>query len=993
MPIPQPRRSAVPLPLAILAVLALLGTACSRETALSSGQSSDVSLQLRGDDAPRSPEGARVEADVALSVRAARDVAGTPASLEADLRGAARAWLEAALASGLPAAREADPAPLRESLASLGLELASARVTRLQVEGTQRRDELAPTTDLEIMIIGLDAYDWDIADPLLAAGRLPVLQGLIERGTKARLQTIPPVLSPVIWTSMASSRHPQDHGILDFLGTDAKGNAVPVTSNLRRVKAFWNVLSEAEVETGVVGWWATWPAEPVRGFMVSDRVAYQLFHLDEKDLPTAGKVHPPGLWSEIEPLVVRPRDIGPEEIRPFLSPAPGDLDAQDRELLGQFSSILAQARTYAAIGLHLHETRKPRVAAYYFEAPDTACHLFMRYAPPPLPEVERARQQRYQAIVDRTYEYHDRILGRFLEKANEKTVVLVVSDHGFRSGAARPTRDSRVNTPTAADWHERMGMLVAAGPGIRKGHEIAEASILDVFPTMLALLGMPVAEDLAGRVWEDALTPEFLAAHPVRRIPTFETGEAPSEQVFAETSAEDRAILEQLVAIGYVSPAALGAPQQGGDSEGAPAAGGATGQAAANAFNNLGTILLQQGDLEAAEEEFRKVVELAPDFAPGHVNLAQVLVRIGRSEDASRALQRALELDPANPRALALQASLQLSAGRAKEAEAMARAAVERDPRSSAAWFTLGQVLDARGSSEDARAAYAKAAEFDPDNPEPLNAIGNSFEAAGDWASAAAHYDRALKTDPTFAAAYNNLALQQQRMGQRAQALATYEEGRRRLPSSSILLNNLATWHHLEAQEHLARARDLQGRDAAGSAAARKQGEESAARAEALYREAMDANALDASPHNNLGALQGELGLPEEQLRNYLRAVEIDPQYADAWHNIGLWHSQRNAWSEAHEAFDKALAARPGLEQSLQMDAFALVQLGRHAEARARLESALKSRPSAGLLMTLGSVLESEGRRDEACRRFREALRLAPQAQDLRQRIEASCGR
>src|SRR6185369_13518801 len=105
--------------------------------------------------------------------------------------------------------------------------------------------------------------------------------------------------------------------------------------------------------------------------------------------------------------------------------------------------VQAQARTYAAIALRLHDQIHPRVGAYYFESPDTTCHLFMRYAPPALPEIDPAKQRRYAPVVDRTYEFHDRLLARFLEAADEHTVVMVVSDHGFRSGEARPAHDSR----------------------------------------------------------------------------------------------------------------------------------------------------------------------------------------------------------------------------------------------------------------------------------------------------------------------------------------------------------------------------------------------------------------------------------------------------------------------------------------------------------------------------------------------------------------------
>lgn len=985
-PLPRPWRAPAPLARAGILALALglgscrpersgeIGPRAPGDAATAATQDGRLVLAYDG-DGPRTREGARLLATVELAT--------SPAASAEAAREPVRAWLERALQrGGMDAGRAAAASDLAPELKAAGLDLISARVTRLEVPGDAQRAALAPTTEVRIVLVGLDGLDWDIAQPLMDAGRMPALSALAARGTRARLQSIAPILSPVVWTSMATGRRPQDHGILDFLGTDAKGGVVPVTSNLRRVKAFWNVMSDASVETAVVGWWATWPAEPVRGVIVSDRVAYQLFGLDQREPPSAGKVFPAKEWKELEPLVVRPRDIVPRDVEPFLSPSPSRMDAQDKELIEQFAGVLAQSRTYAAIGLHLESQRRPRVGAYYFGATDTAAHLFMRYAPPPLPEIDAGRQQRYRAMVDRVYELHDRILARFVEGAGEHAVVIVASDHGFRSGSARLMHESRVESATAADWHEPQGVLVMAGEGVRRGAELAEASVLDVFPTMLALLGMPVADDLAGRVLEDALEPGFLAAHPLRRVPTFETG-PPRADAIAQASPEDRAILEQLVAIGYVSSAAL-APGGGSAAGGSGPAGG---EAAANMHNNLGTVLLQQGDLEQAEAEFRKVTEMAPGFVAGHVNRAQVLLRLGRVRESEAALKRALEIDPSSARALSLMASLQLEAGRAGEAEKLARATVERDPRSAAGWYTLGQVLERQRRPAEARQAYAKSAELDPDNPEPRNALGNSHEAAGEWAEAARWYEKALHSDPTHGAAYNNLALQQQRLGLLDEALATYERGRRKLPRSSVLLNNLATWHHLKAQRALQSAAGASGQSAAEAS---RQGRDAAAAAEKLYREAMAANPLDASPVNNLGALMGELGRPDDQLALYRRAVEIDPGYADAWHNIGLWHEDRSQWAQAHDAFARALSSKPLAEMTLQLDAVALVRLGRAQEARQQLERAAAAAPTPGILATLGTVLDELGDHDAACRRYREALGKDPTLEVVRRRA-ATC--
>ncbi|NIT94152.1 MAG: hypothetical protein GWM91_01225, partial [Actinobacteria bacterium] len=57
----------------------------------------------------------------------------------------------------------------------------------------------------------------------------------------------------------------------------ADGQTQPVTSAQRQVPTVWEMLSRSGVPTGVVGWWASWPADPVRGYLVSDRIAYQLF--------------------------------------------------------------------------------------------------------------------------------------------------------------------------------------------------------------------------------------------------------------------------------------------------------------------------------------------------------------------------------------------------------------------------------------------------------------------------------------------------------------------------------------------------------------------------------------------------------------------------------------------------------------------------------------------------------------------------------------------
>jgi len=124
----------------------------------------------------------------------------------------------------------------------------------------------------KIILIGIDGADWKVMLPLVKEGMLPNIASLMERGVSAWCRTFKPAKSPVIWTSIATGVGPEKHGIVDYdvVVDPEKGLVVPVTSNARKVNALWNILSEAGLRVGVVGWWASWPAEEVNGFIISD---------------------------------------------------------------------------------------------------------------------------------------------------------------------------------------------------------------------------------------------------------------------------------------------------------------------------------------------------------------------------------------------------------------------------------------------------------------------------------------------------------------------------------------------------------------------------------------------------------------------------------------------------------------------------------------------------------------------------------------------------
>ena len=149
-----------------------------------------------------------------------------------------------------------------------------------------------------VIVLGIDGIDPDVVDLLLSEGELPNFARLRQGGAYGRFKSSKPLLSPIIWTTIATGKTPLEHGISHFVAVNEKtGAELPVTSQMRRVKALWNVLSEAEREVAVVGWWATWPAETVRGAVVSDHTCYHfLFDAGESgSRDTVGVTHPPDL--------------------------------------------------------------------------------------------------------------------------------------------------------------------------------------------------------------------------------------------------------------------------------------------------------------------------------------------------------------------------------------------------------------------------------------------------------------------------------------------------------------------------------------------------------------------------------------------------------------------------------------------------------------------------------------------------------------------------
>jgi hypothetical protein len=434
--------------------------------------------------------------------------------------------------------------------------------------------EVAERLGGKVVIIGSDALDWEIYDQISKHTPMPNLERLIEEGATGDLVSMDPLVSPMIWTTMATGVEPHIHGIIDFLMKDeATGEDVPITSSMRRVPAIWNIATRFGLTSGFIGWLGTYPAEPVSGFMVSDRIVFHTFDprwqsgdfdktAQAKTEDVAGLAYPESLIYEIRPMIVGYEDISHETLRRYIdvtsdeiTPSAGTFDPLDP--VRNLRLILASNFTYERAGRHLYEKFRPDLFSIYLDMVDTVCHLFIKHMEPHTSDISDEDAAKYGSAVAAAYVHTDSLIGEWLDIIDDETTLVVLSDHGFKSGDIRPKGPSAIGGGQPIKWHRLAGAIALYGNRIKQGARFTDASVLDVAPTLLLLLGLPASADMPGRVLEEALDDGWFASSTaVGEIETYGTMAASGTAIRREE--EEEAILERLRALGYIG---------GGDSD------------------------------------------------------------------------------------------------------------------------------------------------------------------------------------------------------------------------------------------------------------------------------------------------------------------------------------------------------------------------------------------------------------------------------------------
>ena len=112
-------------------------------------------------------------------------------------------------------------------------------------------------------MIGIDGATWDIINPMIENGQLPNFEKIKKSGTWAKLRSLDPPLTPIIWTSIASGKNKEKHGIYDFFGTSCDV----------KTKRIWDILENRGFSIGLHEYPVTWPPRKINGFIIPDNFA------------------------------------------------------------------------------------------------------------------------------------------------------------------------------------------------------------------------------------------------------------------------------------------------------------------------------------------------------------------------------------------------------------------------------------------------------------------------------------------------------------------------------------------------------------------------------------------------------------------------------------------------------------------------------------------------------------------------------------------------
>lgn len=415
-----------------------------------------------------------------------------------------------------------------------------ARPSPLPARPTTTPIERPPSiADSHVRLLMFDGASLDVISPAVAAGRLPNISRIFDQGAVLHLATLRPTQAEPVWSAIATGRLPMANGVRSAVIYRALGGTPiqllpdycfaqalvtfgflteePQTSTDLLARPIWNILSDRGASVGVIGWPLTHPAPVVNGFAVSD--AFHRLSDTELSQDVTPALWPSGLLPDALAALQVPANPDPVSLVTAMG-APQPIN--DYDVRSDRAPILAD-RIHLQL-LNALDLNAPRFMAVRFPGIDAVGHRFLRYADPSaFGDVSQAEREQFGGVLNQYYGFLDTLVGREIARLGPDDLLLVVSGFGMEPlSPGKRVLEIIAGNPQISGTHERApdGFVLAFGSAVAAGRP-NRASVVDLAPTILYFLGLPVGRDMDGFARIDLFKPAFTSDKPVTYIPTY----------------------------------------------------------------------------------------------------------------------------------------------------------------------------------------------------------------------------------------------------------------------------------------------------------------------------------------------------------------------------------------------------------------------------------------------------------------------------------------
>ncbi|HIC89176.1 MAG TPA: sulfate adenylyltransferase [Anaerolineae bacterium] len=260
-----------------------------------------------------------------------------------------------------------------------------------------------------VFVVGLDCADPHLVFDLWR-DELPTLSRLMADGAYGRLRSSEPPITVPAWSSMLASKDPGQLGFYGFRNrADYSYERMAIATSLAvKARRVWDVLGQAGKQSIVVGVPQTYPIRPIQGYLISSFLTP----------PGANYTYPASLQEETEALLGSEYEV---DVRNFRT--------EDKDRL--LKDIYRMTEKRFRVLNWLVETKPWDFFMFVEMGVDRIHHGFWKFMDPQHPKYEPGN--RFEDAIKDYYVYLDREIGQLLEKLDDDTIVLVVSDHGAKA--------------------------------------------------------------------------------------------------------------------------------------------------------------------------------------------------------------------------------------------------------------------------------------------------------------------------------------------------------------------------------------------------------------------------------------------------------------------------------------------------------------------------------------------------------------------------------